>query len=669
MMSRSPDIIQWNANGLKGAKLDQFKQQLSTLSPSLVLLSGTHWRNEFVPTFHAYNSVYSNRPDGYGGVAILIKKNLKFKLRPLPNPLVNLEVISITVLNWLGVELDVFSVYSPNGSAASDPFNSLFQSVANNYSIIGGDVNAHHSSWTSFHNNNNNGVAIASSLLNSPNWILITPKDTATRHCGASGKISTIDLTFATTDFPPICNYRIGPFWDSDHLPVFISLADDPTPLQPPPTWCFRDKKWTRWNDVISSHLNTISFDNISSPESAYDALYSTIISASNSMFSPTANRRQPKSCPPWWNEECSKAVGRSRQAYSRWKKCPSPSNKQELNKQNAIKKRTIIREKNAAWATFVDNLDPRKGTKKVWKFANSMMKVHKNSYNDWINLPSLPYETVFDKKKRCCSIFLDQFTDSCEPLINSVDPITASLDSQVQNRIDDQSGSPLNEPFIIDELTAAIKSSKSNAMGSDLIHRQMLQHLSRPNLESLLRLFNLLLKYGFCPDDWKQATIVPLLKTGKNNQDPASYRPISLTSVLGKCFERIVKNRLNWHLEQFNLIPQNQAGFRRGCSTHDHIWNLENTIKTGFNNNMDTHCVFLDIAKAYDSVWIPGLLLKLSKCKVSGPILQWLKNFLTDRIVKVRLEDTTSEAKIVSTGVPQGSVLSPALFNVMTRD
>lgn len=231
------------------------------------------------------------------------------------------------------------------------------------------------------------------------------------------------------------------------------------------------------------------------------------------------------------------------------------------------------------------------------------MMKLHKNSYNDWINQPLLPYETVFDKKKRFCSIFLDQFTDSCEPMINSVDPITASLESQVQNCIDEQSGSPLNEPFIIDELTVAIKSAKSNAMGGDLIHRQMLQHLSKQNLESLLRLFNLLFKYGFYPDDWKQATIVALLKAGKNNQDPASYRPISLASVLGKCFERVVKNRLNWHLEQHNFIPKSQAGFRKGCSTHYHFWNFENTIKKGFNNSMDTHCVFLDIAKAYDSV------------------------------------------------------------------
>lgn len=80
MPSATKDIIQWNANGLKGPKLDLFKQYLSDYSPSFVLLCETHWEDGFIPRFPLYNVVFKNRSDGYGGVAILIKKPIIFHL-------------------------------------------------------------------------------------------------------------------------------------------------------------------------------------------------------------------------------------------------------------------------------------------------------------------------------------------------------------------------------------------------------------------------------------------------------------------------------------------------------------------------------------------------------------------------------------------------------------
>lgn len=119
-------------------------------------------------------------------------------------------------------------------------------------------------------------------------------------------------------------------------------------------------------------------------------------------------------------------------------------------------------------------------------------------------------------------------------------------------------------------------------------------------NLYYLLFLLNLSFENGFCPVDWKSATILPLLKPGKPKDDPLAYRPISITSSLGECFERMVNSRLNWHLESHNFIPINQAVFRKSCFIHDHIWNLESTMISGFNKGMKTHCVFSDLNKAY---------------------------------------------------------------------
>jgi hypothetical protein len=85
---------------------------------------------------------------------------------------------------------------------------------------------------------------------------------------------------------------------------------------------------------------------------------------------------------------------------------------------------------------------------------------------------------------------------------------------------------------------------------------------------------------------------------------------------------ERILSNRIQWLLECRCLINREQAGFRRGCSTTDHITQLESHIKQDFSKKRSTVAVFLDISKAYDSVWTQGLLYKSSRLGISGPIL-----------------------------------------------
>ncbi|KZR96521.1 Uncharacterized protein APZ42_009098, partial [Daphnia magna] len=92
------------------------------------------------------------------------------------------------------------------------------------------------------------------------------------------------------------------------------------------------------------------------------------------------------------------------------------------------------------------------------------------------------------------------------------------------------------------------------------------------------------------------------------------SYRPVSLTSCLGKTLERILSNRLHWYLEAKGLINVSQAGFRKGCSTTDHIAQLDSDIKLSFNMKQCTVATFLYIKKAYDTVWVQGLIYKMAK-------------------------------------------------------
>jgi hypothetical protein len=113
--------------------------------------------------------------------------------------------------------------------------------------------------------------------------------------------------------------------------------------------------------------------------------------------------------------------------------------------------------------------------------------------------------------------------------------------------------------------------------------------------------------------------------------------------------------------------IDSFQTGFSNGCTTYDNLIRLETAIKTGFNDKKTT--TFLDLEKAYDNTWITGLLYKISKLKITGAILRWLQNFLTDRSIAVRVDHSLSPDKKLKKGVPQGCVLSPILFNIMMAD
>ena len=97
-----------------------------------------------------------------------------------------------------------------------------------------------------------------------------------------------------------------------------------------------------------------------------------------------------------------------------------------------------------------------------------------------------------------------------------------------------------------------------------------------------------------------------------------------------------------------------------------DNLVDLEQRIKMNMNKKKKTYAVFLDMSRAYDKVWIPGLLKKIAKLGIDGGLLRWLKQFLLGRSFRVRIGDLLSDARQLLTGVPQGAILSPLLFNIM---
>ncbi len=260
----------------------------------------------------------------------------------------------------------------------------------------------------------------------------------------------------------------------------------------------------------------------------------------------------------------------------------------------------------------------------------------------------------------------MEQFS----PNDDDIPPTRPEQVKEIEKQIKNPDAEPLNSNFSTQELTRSLSHQlPDKAMGLDRIHNRMLKKLNAENRKSLLTTINLMFREGYIPKDWKCAIVTPILKPGKPPGEAESYRPISLTSCLWKVMEKMINNRLKWHLDHLNILPKVQTGFRRGCTTTDNLIRIESAIKSGFNSSHPTTAIFLDISKAYDNTWIEGLLFKLTKANVKGRTLKWLQNFLTGRGIRTRVNNNLSEERKISIGVPQGSVLSPLLFNVMLAD
>jgi len=228
-----------------------------------------------------------------------------------------------------------------------------------------------------------------------------------------------------------------------------------------------------------------------------------------------------------------------------------------------------------------------------------------------------------------------------------------------------------LNEAIQLAEVRDSVRRlQRGKAVGCDNISAELLKEGGPEMIRCLHSLCCIAWSTGQMPQDWLRGAVVPLHKDG-DRRNPLNYRPITLLSIVGKVFTGVLEARLSHWAEHNGILVPEQAGFRPGRGCPEQVFALMELINTRRRAGQTTYACFIDIQKAYDTVWHEGLKAKLRRYGIHGSMYAALCGLYAGCESAIQLGERLglTDSFPIETGVRQGCVLSPMLYSLFLND
>ena len=618
--------------------INQLLAHIQTHTPHVILLQETLTRVNKRPKLPGYTVHHlpweHHEPQGSRGMVTAVRNDVPH------TPPVNLRQGSTCTqsftINTGQACLTLTNLYTHPGN------NTDLRTLVHNspHHIICGDFNASSPIWSGTPPSKA-GEDLADQLGTLPTVLLTDPKVPT---CTTG---STIDLAFVAPDIAARSFWTQAEDLTSDHIASVLNVHDarPDIPALLIPRWALSRADWTLYAALLEVEARDLLF--VGDLDKDYGALSEAITRAAQASIPRTRGgpcRRRHLFLPP----EAARWTNLMSQATKAYKsnRCDSTHETLRAVQHEARSKLRDLRE--ASWCAWARSLET-KSTTEIWTIVGRLRGATPRTLN--VDPEAEANRLAEHFTTRADATTLPQHTRDEQDL----------LSPQFRERVDRAllESADSDCPFTLDELNEAIRHSRNTAPGDDTLTYAFLHRAPTSFRAKLLELCNISWDARRLPLACKRALVVPIPKPGG-----AGHRPISLLHCAGKTMERMVTNRLTWIRPHTPLM----YGFVPGRSTTDAISQVISDItdRRGPKTRKPVVVVFLDLDKAFERVLPLPALDALVSLGVRGTMLGWIQDYLSNRSARVRVQGYLSDPHPITSGVPQGSVIAPSLFNAV---